>query len=208
MILESGTKAGRWTIIKVGDRRSYVVCACGTRATRLNHHLRSGASRSCGCLKKEINCQFNVTHGMSGTRFYKIYKSILARTRRSDGTKTWHNYGGRGIHICKRWEDFNLFKKDMFESYETLRKSLGDESAVSIERIDNNGDYSPSNCVWIPFSKQAQNRRTTLWVSWKGEVFCFAALCRERDLEYFSSRYLLKKNRLFIDNLQVAPMSQ
>jgi len=97
------------------------------------------------------------THGMSTTKFYYSWKHMVKRC--TDKTnKDYYLYGGRGIKICKRWNKFENFKKDMFSSY---------KKGLTLDRINNERNYKPSNCQWTTRSEQAKNRRTS--VIYKGE---------------------------------------
>ena len=96
-----------------------------------------------------------------GTPTYKTWAGIIARCNNKNN-KTWNHYGKRGIKVCKRWLIFENFLKDM-----GVRPA-----GKSIERINNDGDYKPSNCKWATPKEQALNRRGTRWVSFGGKRLC------------------------------------
>lgn len=105
----------------------------------------------------------NIKHGGTGTRLYSIWKQMRIRCR-CKTNPTYHFYGERGIGICKEWDDFAVFKQWAQES--------GYKDNLSIERKDNNADYSPDNCCWIPRPLQAKNTRNNKFYTYQGETMC------------------------------------
>lgn len=99
-------------------------------------------------------------HGLSYSPIYRIWQLMRQRCYLKTN-KSYKNYGGRGIKVCLRWQDFQNFYADMGKNYRV---------GMSIERIDNNGDYEPNNCKWIPVASQGRNKRTTRLVTYKGKT--------------------------------------
>jgi hypothetical protein len=98
-----------------------------------------------------------VYHGESKTPLYKVWQVMLDRCR-NPKCCSWSKYGGRGIKVCARWQEFVTFKAD-----------VGDRSpGMTLERIDNNGDYEPGNVRWATYTEQNDNRRSTIWVEVAG----------------------------------------
>ena len=131
------------------------VCSCGNEVKALGGNLRRGLTKSCGCLRDENRTK----HGMWGTPTYWIWHGMLDRCR-NHNSESYHNYGARGITVCDRWIEFENFLEDMGERPEGL----------SIDRIENSGNYEPSNCRWATQKEQGRNRRDN-WdpVTYKGE---------------------------------------
>lgn len=161
----TGQKFGRLTAIEhVGftkpnkHGRRYAIwkcrCDCGKYIERATDVLKNGKS-SCGCRQKEVLKKMsdkNVTHNMTHTRLYRIYKGIIGRCYYKCSQR-YNAYGGRGIKVCDEW------KNDRTKFFEwALENGYSDE--LTIERIDVNGNYCPENCKWIPASEQYKNKQS------------------------------------------------
>lgn len=177
----TGMKCGRWTVgtlvNKPGEATWLCKCECGTIREISGTSLRSGNSRSCGCLRKEVSARLQFKHGAAvGNVFtpeFRVWRSMIDRCRNKN-SKNYFRYGGRGITICERWKVYLNFLEDMGP-----RPSL----KHSIERKNNDKGYEPGNCKWATAQEQANNRRTSRTITWQGKTQTLAQWERETGID-------------------------
>lgn len=184
-------KYGRWTVVdgtpRIGDNyRRYFKCKCicGTSREVESMRLKSGLSKSCGCLHREITANIGRTHGMSGTREFRTWKHMKERCL-NPNVKDFKNYGGRGIQICKRWLSFEKFYLDMGPAPQNH----------SLDRINTNGNYTPSNCRWSTSKIQNRNRRDNVMLRYKNKIRCMSEWAELAGIPVHTINYHVRKGR-------------
>jgi len=158
-----GQKFGRLTVIeeagrKNGHRMWLCNCECGKALNVPSHSLTSGNTKSCGCFNIDTIINRNLKHGMSKHPLYEKWIKICSRCNKLTDTR-YQYYGGRGISVCERWSYFPNFAKDM---------GLPPSPTHSIDRIDNDGNYEPTNCQWATHKTQCRNRRSNKYITIDG----------------------------------------
>ena len=135
-------------------------CCCGNRVKVLTGKLTTGQTKSCGCLQKERASDANSTHRLRHHALYVVWANIKARCL-NENSPAFQYYGGRGITLFDPWiNNFKLFFDWALEN--------GYKDGLTIERINNDDGYSPSNCTFIPQSEQCNNKRSTRYLTFNG----------------------------------------
>lgn len=180
----TGKKFGMLTVIGLQDtdsRKTYWACQCdcGNIKVVRSDSLQSGAIRSCGCMKKaqeKINLTKHHSHKMSGTRIYHIWRGMKDRCYNVH-SPSYYRWGGRGITICDEW-------KDNFSAFYSWAMENGYSENLTIDRIDNNGNYEPSNCRWATIEEQSRNRQSNVVIQIGNSKRTLKEWCEIFELEY------------------------
>lgn len=172
---------GRLVALRLAKRRNkrtrwMCLCDCGKKRAVLGVLLRSGATKSCGCIAREVivaRNQKSATHGLSGHAGYSVHTTMLQRCH-NPKARSYCDYGARGIAVCKKWKDsFAAFWKDMGPSY---------RPGLTLERKNGNRGYCKSNCCWVTRTKQARNRKSNVWVPTPAGLVCLVEAATKAGL--------------------------
>lgn len=207
----TGQRFGRLTVIGLAEtntRKTYWICQCdcGNLKRVRSDSLQCGAIRSCGCLKKEQN-ETNLNKSaakikfeqngfkVGGTRLYRIWQGIKKRCNNPNDAR-FSSYGGRGIKMCKEWEND-------FLSFYNWAINNGYDEKLSIDRINNDEGYSPENCRWATNVTQCNNRRTNIKIKIGNTEKTLTQWCKIFGLNYGTiiARYHRSNNNLSLDEL-------
>ena len=182
-----GEKYGKLTIIKrlenVGYHKYYLCqCDCGSQKRVRYQHLKDGKIKSCTCIRKAMI----TTHNMCHTRLNNIWRSMKQRCLNIKNTG-YSYYGGRGIKICDEWlNDFQAFYNWAINN--------GYEEHLTLDRINTNGNYEPSNCRWVTKKEQANNTRKNRIIFYNDEVYTLSQLAEKLKVNKKSLGYRLDHN--------------
>ena len=192
----TGQKFGLLTVIGLAEtdtRKTYWVCKCdcGNMKTVRSDSLLCGAIKSCGCIKRkqdEVNLTKNHRHKMSGTRIYSEWQGMKGRCY-NKGSARYADWGGRGIEVCEQW-------RNSFESFYTWAMANGYQDNLTIDRIDNNGNYCPENCRWVRQQEQCRNRRSNINITIGNSTRTLMEWCEIFQVDYtnVNARYHRNKN--------------
>lgn len=173
---------------KKGRRMWECLCDCGMVATVGHRALKSGNTSSCGCIRKEIAAKKKTIHGHAKrgrkSRIYKVWSGIIARCQNTSASG-YENYGGRGINVCGRWRVFENFLADMGDP---------EDCSLTIERIDNDGDYEPGNCRWATRAEQGVNKRNNRFIEHDGKSMTIACWSRHLGVSHSTLIEALSKH--------------
>lgn len=163
----TGKKFGSLTVVKFSHRKDKhyywnCICDCGTECIIDGDRLRRGETKSCGCYKRNML----TTHGKRHHRLYSIWCGMKRRCYLPQ-LKYYHRYGGRGIVVCNEW-------KDNFQAFYDWSMNNGYKEGLSIDRIDNDGNYEPTNCRWVNQKTQARNTERNTLITFNDATHCLS----------------------------------
>lgn len=172
-------------------QQSYLCeCDCGNKSVVTGQRIRTGETKSCGCLSKKLTKARNRKHGFAGTHIYMIWAGIKSRCTNINNPK-YKDYGGRGITMCNEW----------LNSFEKFYKDVGERpDGLTLDRIDNNKSYFKENCRWATKSEQSKNRRNTIFMEHMNKKMCLKDWAKELNKPY-SSMKIHAKNGLSIEQI-------
>lgn len=151
-------------------------CDCGNTISVRASSLVHERVKSCGCLRAESNRSQKTTHGLSKTTLYATWNSMKGRCY-NPNNHNFKRYGERGITVCDEW-------KKSFRAFNEWAYANGYQPGLSIDRIDNNGNYTPDNCRWVNVQTQNNNREVSLNFTYNGETKNLAEWCEEFEIPY------------------------
>lgn len=192
----TGRQFGSWTVVRlisISPRVWECRCACGTVSMVRGGQFVSGHSRSCGhAAGKRRHAHSRLGHV---SRTYTCWANMMQRCTNPKFT-FFKNYGGRGIRVCERWKTFDNFLSDMGEKPEGL----------TLERINNDGHYEPTNCKWASRTEQGRNRRTNKAYEFNGKPMSIRNIEREAGVSRGLYGYRLRNGWTFEQAISEPPM--
>lgn len=180
-----GQRFGHWTVKEKtknnkGKKAFLCECDCGNVKLQSSSDLINKKTRSCGCANlskgKKKNSKIYLGERSIIKKDHPLYAAWLAMKQRCENPsdRKWPRYGARGIKVCSRWQNFAFFVKDMQPR----------PDGMSLDRIDNNGNYEPSNCRWATPRTQAQNTRRNIFVKKDGITLCLSEWARRMNVTH------------------------
>jgi len=176
----TGQRFGRLVVIGVvsRDKKAHQTkwnchCDCGKNVEVAGGNLKNGHSQSCGCFSRDASIERATTHGRSHTRLFRIWAGMHTRCNNKNFPR-YPSYGGRGITVTPEWKDFIVF--------ETWALLNGYNDNLTIDRIDNDGNYCPENCRWVDNIVQQNNKQNNHFITVNGETHTATEWARIKGL--------------------------
>lgn len=192
-----------------GRRKFECLCDCGNKHIVKPTMWEMGMVKSCGCKHEELLKDVNTKHGHSGDRLYKVWSSMKRRCNNPQ-CPNYPNYGGRGIKVCEEWkDDFTSFYEWAIDNGYNYNAKFGD---CTLDRINNDGNYEPSNCRWVDVITQANNRRPLAeWKTrekkyvYKGKKYHLSELCERFNTSEPAIKYRMNKLGMTLEQALETP---
>lgn len=193
-----GQKYGRLLVLSRAENKSEkdanarwnCQCDCGKISVVYGQDLQREKVKSCGCL----NAENRIKHGMSRTNVHAVWRMMRDRCSNPNNA-AYKNYGGRGIRVCERWDSFENFLNDMGSR----------PDGYSIDRIDNDGNYEPSNCRWATTKQQLNNQRRNRVIELNGERKTIAQWADSLGIDWYTLRSRLDRYGWTIERALTTP---
>lgn len=182
---------GRLKVVEfshIKNKTSYwkCICDCGNEKIISRGALTSGDTISCGCFREEHKSEYGFKHGKAGTKLYSVWSSMIQRCTNPKASN-YKRYGGRGIKICDEW------RKNFISFYDWAIENDYNKG-LSLDRINNDGNYEPSNCRWVTIKQQQNNMRTNHFVEYKGIKRTLSEWARILKVNRETLRYRINHN--------------
>lgn len=199
----TGQKFGRLTVIEraenKGKRTMWLCkCECGNVKVIPATNLKREEARSCGCLSRELAKERATKHGIKHKRLYNIWGGMKKRCYNEENEK-YPIYGGRGIAVCEEW-------KDDFQAFYDWAMANGYSDSLTIDRIDNDGDYSPSNCRWATNKEQQNNKRNNHCITYNGKTQTVAKWAEELGMKSSTLYQRLTQYKWSVEKALITPV--
>lgn len=196
-----GQSYEKLTVIGYNPSVKKLICKCSCGNQTLISKYNFGVTKSCGCYKQEIKYK----HGGKNTRLYNIWKSIKQRCVYSSSA-TFKNYGGRGIKMCEEWKNnYSVFKEWALANGYDENAQRG---VCTLDRINVNGNYEPSNCRWINIQKQQLNKQNNRLITFNGETKTLKEWSDELGINYGTLQQRLDVAKLSIEEAFTKPIDK
>ena len=204
----TGKRFGRLTVISRAENKGKhlmwnCICDCGNTKTARGETLKSGETKSCGCLLSESTRNRMKTHGFGfENRLYRIWSNMKGRCY-SKTSSVYNIYGARGITVCDEWKnDFLAFRKwALANGYDENAKRMD----CTLDRINVDGNYCPENCRWVDIKTQANNRRTNVFITYNEETHTISEWAEITGIKPFTLASRKRKGWSDKDCIEIPP---
>lgn len=183
-----------------GRRETGVLCRCdcGNIKRLRSAVLKTGNTKSCGCLRKEVSSVKNKTHGLSHSRLWNIWCLMIERCER-ESNKSYKNYGAKGIRVCDEWHDLGVFA--------AWAMANGYDDTLTIDRIDSSKNYCPENCRWADRKTQNNNTSRNHRITFNDETKTMAQWSEDTGISYAALKTRLNKHGWSVERALTTPVA-